>query len=172
MVPPDEWRSYLENDEWAAQLPQQLTQKRTDLFLCDVVIEEQVIQTQTVPLGAQRDSGNHRNFVAATLAMMLNGSRAPRRPSLDHQRSQQKARFIGKYYVGAQPRGVFFTRGQSFRFQRSMAFSSRSKARRSGFWCVHPSRCRSWPAVLKWHGIWKVSSITSATRFVVHSSVR
>jgi hypothetical protein len=50
--------------------------------------------------------------------------------------------------VGAQPCGVFFTRGQSFRFQRSMAPSSRSKARPSGFWGDQLIRCRSLPAVL------------------------
>ena len=140
------------DDQGATQLPQQLTEKGTDFFLTDVVIEEQVVQTETMAPGAQRNSGDDRNFVAAALTMMLEGSDAPRRPSLHHQGSQQEARFIGKDYVGAQPRGVFFTRGQSFRFQRSMAFSSRSKARRSGFWCVQPNRCRSWPAVLKWHG--------------------
>jgi hypothetical protein len=35
--------------------------------------------------------------------------------------------------VGTQPRSVFFTRSQSWRFQRSIFSSSRSKARRSGF---------------------------------------
>jgi hypothetical protein len=35
--------------------------------------------------------------------------------------------------VGAQPRSVFFTRGHSFRFQRSIASSFRSTARFSGF---------------------------------------
>lgn len=76
-----------ENDDWAAELPQQLPQKQTDLFLCDVVKEEQVMQTQMVPLGAQGDSGNHRNFIAAPLAMMMNGSLPLGRPGLDHQGS-------------------------------------------------------------------------------------
>jgi len=41
-----EWLSLMgggvvhENDDRAAQVPQQLTQKDTDFFLCDVVIEE------------------------------------------------------------------------------------------------------------------------------------
>jgi hypothetical protein len=41
--------------------------------------------------------------------------------------------------MGAQPCGVFFTRGQSVRFQHSMAASSRSTARRSGFWWLQPN---------------------------------
>jgi hypothetical protein len=98
-----EWLSLLgggvvhENDDRAAQVPQQLTQKDTDFFLCDVVIEEQVIQTQMMSLGAQGNSGDYRNFLAAALTMMWEGSRAPRRPGLDHQGSQQKARLIGKH---------------------------------------------------------------------------
>jgi hypothetical protein len=36
--------------------------------------------------------------------------------------------------VGAQPCGVFFTRGHWRRCQRAIASSSRSSARRSGFW--------------------------------------
>jgi hypothetical protein len=40
--------------------------------------------------------------------------------------------------VGTQPRSVFFTRGHSFRFHRSIRSSSRSRALRSGFWWLHP----------------------------------
>jgi hypothetical protein len=36
--------------------------------------------------------------------------------------------------MGRQPPGVFFTRAHRSRFHRSMASSSRSRARRSGFW--------------------------------------
>ncbi len=137
-----------ENNEGAAELPQQLAQKQADFFLTDVVVEEEVVEAQAVSLGAQRDAGNDGDFIPAPLPIMEEGSRAPRCPSPNHQGSQQKAAFIGKNYVGAQPRGVFFTRGQSFRFQRSMASSSRSRARPSGFWRDQLIRCRSFPAVL------------------------
>ena len=42
------------DDQGATQLPQQLTEKGTDFFLTDVVIEEQVVQTETMAPGAQR----------------------------------------------------------------------------------------------------------------------
>ncbi len=45
-----------QNDDWAAQLPQQLTQKHTDLFLSDIFEEEQIVEAQSVLLGAQRHS--------------------------------------------------------------------------------------------------------------------
>jgi hypothetical protein len=47
--------------------------------------------------------------------------------------------------MGCQPCGVFFTAGQTDCFQSVMAASSRSMARRSGFWWLHPSWCRSLP---------------------------
>lgn len=40
----------------AAQVPQQLAQKRTDLFLGDVVVKEQIVKTQAMSLRAQRNS--------------------------------------------------------------------------------------------------------------------
>jgi hypothetical protein len=74
-----------------------------------------------------------RDLVAAPLAMTMDGSLALRRPGLDDIGNQEEARFISKDYMGTQPRSVFFIRGQSFCFQRSIACSSRSSARRSGF---------------------------------------
>jgi hypothetical protein len=40
--------------------------------------------------------------------------------------------------MGRQPRGVFFTRGQTDCFHSAMAASLRSMARRSGFWWLQP----------------------------------
>lgn len=45
-----------ENDEGAAQLPQQLTQKHADFFLADVVVEEKVVEAEMVSLGAHGNS--------------------------------------------------------------------------------------------------------------------
>jgi hypothetical protein len=47
--------------------------------------------------------------------------------------------------VRTQPRGVFFTRGQTVRFHSAIACSLRSAARRSGFWWLQPNWCRSLP---------------------------
>ncbi len=62
-----------------------------------------------------------------------------RAPGLPDRRDQEEARFVGKDEMGAQPCGVFFTRGQPARFQAAMAASSRSTARRSGVWGLQPS---------------------------------
>lgn len=63
-----------ENDEGAAELPQQLAQKHTDLLLRDVVVEKKVVETQVVSLGAQRDPGNDGDFISAPLAITEDGS--------------------------------------------------------------------------------------------------
>lgn len=137
-----------ENDEGAAELPQQLAQKHTNFFLSEVVIEEEVVKAQMMSPEAERDPGNDGDFIPAPLAITEEGSTTPRCPGPDYQGSQQKAAFIGKNYVGTPPRGVFFRRGQSSRFQRSMAPSPRSSARPSGFGGVQLIRCRRLPAVL------------------------
>ena len=65
-------------------------------------------------LGAHRNSRNDRDLVSPPLAMAMNGSLALRSPSLDHVGNQLEARFISKYYVGAQPRRVFLSAASLF----------------------------------------------------------
>jgi hypothetical protein len=65
-------------------------------LLPDVVEVQDIVETQVLRLRTDRNSGNHGDFVPATLAMTLNRGRALARPSLSDQRRQQKARFIGK----------------------------------------------------------------------------
>jgi hypothetical protein len=45
-----------QNDDRAAQVAQQFTQKYTDLILPDVVIEERVVKAKTMPPGAYGNS--------------------------------------------------------------------------------------------------------------------
>jgi hypothetical protein len=122
-----------QNNDRAAQVPQQLTEKHTDFLLPNVVEEEEIVETQALSLGTERNPRDHRDAVPSSLAVMMDRSLPFRRPGANHRGNQKKARFIGKYYMGAQPRSVFFTRGQTFRFQRLIFSSSCSNARRSGF---------------------------------------
>ena len=119
-------------DHRTSQVPEQMAEEYTYLLLPDVLEVELVIQTQAVPSRAYRDCRNDRDLVPP-IAMAMHRSLAPRCPSLDDIRDQQESGFVNEDDVGTQPRSVFFTRGQSFRFQRSMASSSRSAARVSGF---------------------------------------
>jgi len=85
-----------QHDDGTPEVPQQFPEKQTHFFLADVVEVEQVVEVQVLSLGAYGDCGDDRDFVPACLAMALEGSAALGRPGPGHQRSQQKARFIGK----------------------------------------------------------------------------
>lgn len=62
-------------------------------------------------------------------------------------------------------------RGQSFRRQRAIAASSRSRARASGFCTLKPIACRMRPTWLKSYQTSKVLPIRSRTRRQVHRSL-
>jgi len=66
-------------------------------------------------------------------------------PSSPHKWNHQEPAFIEKNKGGAYARGVFFTRGQSALIQDRMASSSRSTARRCGFWGLQPRECKTRP---------------------------
>jgi hypothetical protein len=121
-----------------------MAEERADLRLPDIVKPELVVEAQVLPLRADGDARDDRDFVPP-IAMAMNRSVAPGRPSLDHVGDQQESGFVGENEMGTQPRSVFFTRGRSFRFHRSMAPSSRSTARVSGFWWVQSRRCINRP---------------------------
>lgn len=130
-----------ENDQRAAQMAQQAAQEQANLLLPDIVEVELVVQTQALSSGAHRDARNDRDFVSPSLAMIVNRRAPLRGPGPGHIRNQEEARFVGEDEVGAQPRGVFFIRGQSCFFHRAMASSSLSRARRSGFCGLQPRLC-------------------------------
>jgi hypothetical protein len=85
-----------QNDDRAAKVAEELAEKSTDFFLSDIVEKEQIVEAQVLSLGADRDSRDDGDFVAAPLAMPLQGGRALGSPRSDYQGSQQEARFVGK----------------------------------------------------------------------------
>ena len=113
-------------------MAQQIAEEDANLVVPNVVEVELVEKPQALALRTDGDSRDDGDFVPA-VTMSGHGSLASRRPGLDHIRDQQESGFVGKDDVGAQPRSVFFTRGHSFCFQRSIAASFRSTARFSGF---------------------------------------
>ena len=85
-----------QDNDGTPKVSQELAEKQAHLFLADVVKVEQIVEAQVLSSGTHRDSGDDRDFVSASLAMTQQGGAALGRPSLDHQGSQQEARFIGK----------------------------------------------------------------------------
>jgi len=84
------------DDDRTSDLPQQLSEEQTHLFLADVVEVKQIAEAQVPSLGAARDCGEDGDFVPASLAMTLKGGAPLGCPSPGHRGSQQKARLIGE----------------------------------------------------------------------------
>lgn len=99
-----------QNDDGAAEVPEQFAEKAAHFFLADVVEVKQIVQAQVLSLRADRNPRDDRDFVAASLPMTPQGSASLARPAAQR----------------------FFARGHSFCFQCSMPGSSRSTARVSG----------------------------------------
>lgn len=127
-----------EHHDRAAQVPEQVAEEGARIGGPDVVAVELEIEAAAAAARTEREAGDHRHAVVA-LPVTEDRGVAARRPGPPHRRDQEEARFVDEDEVRAQPRGVFFTRGQSRVFQRAMAASSRWSARRSGFCGVHPS---------------------------------
>ena len=120
-----------------SKMAQQVRKERADLGLADVVMVPLVVEAEVLTNGADRETGNHRDPIAA-IPMAHERRLAARRPGAQHGGREHETGLVYKDDVGPQPNGVFFTRGQALRFQRVIACSSRSRARRSGFWQLQP----------------------------------
>jgi hypothetical protein len=131
-----------QHDHRAAQMLQQVGEEATDLGQADVVMMPLVVEAEVLPDRADRETGDDRDAVVA-LPMAQQRRLAAWRPGAEHGGCQHEARFVYEDEVGPQPNRVFFTRGQVLRCQRAIACSSRSRARRSGLWQLHPHWAKS-----------------------------
>ena len=133
-----------QNDQMAWYLMQQVAKERCNFFALNIILVELAVESTMEPFRADGNTGDSRDPVM-TVPMKHDRCLSHRTPGLTDRRDQEEARFVDKDEMGFQPCGVFFTRGQTDRFHSSIATSSRSTARRSGFWWLHPIWCRSLP---------------------------
>ena len=133
-----------QHDQMTTDLPQEMAQEGGHLFALNVVLVELAVQRAMEAPGADGDTGDSGDSVVG-IPMMHDGGLSDRAPRLAHRRDQQEPGFVDKQDVGCQPCGVFFTAGHTDRFQPAIDASSRSTARRSGFWWLQPTWCRSLP---------------------------
>ena len=125
------------DDHLAAEMPQQRAEKDGDLNVGDVLARMQVqVEADPAALGTDGD-GRDRGDLVALRAMPDDRGLAPGCPRPPDVGDQEEPAFVGKRQVGLQVLRVFFILVQRYRFQRSMAASSRSIARRAGFWHDH-----------------------------------
>jgi hypothetical protein len=133
-----------QHDQMPTDLTQEMAQEDDHLCALNVVLVEQAVQRAMEAPRADGDPGDRGDSVVA-IPMMHDGGLSDRTPRFAHGRDQEEPRFVDKQDVGRQPCGVFFTTGQTDRFQSAIAASLRSTARRSGFWWLQPTWWRSLP---------------------------
>lgn len=138
-----------EHYDWATEVAKQVTEEYADLHVPDVVLEEEVVETEPPLDRADRDPGDDGHPVPSI--WVVDPRRLPTRsPGASDVGNQKESGFVAEDEVGAQPRGVFFTLGHTSRFQRSISPSSpRSVARRSGFCGLQSRLCMRRPT---WSG--------------------
>lgn len=133
-----------QDEDVAADLAKQLSEEVAGLELSDVLGVKLKVKVQSLAMRGNRDPRDDGDPVAP-IDVMNRGGLADGRPGAGDRRSQLEARFVGEDEVGAQPFGVFFTRGQSSRMKRRISVLLRSSAFFCGFWWLHPKACRNLP---------------------------
>jgi len=135
-------RAVPDHDDLSAKMLEQVPEKVVDLLVRDILRMQTEVETQAPALGADRQSADD-GYACVVVPVTHDRGLSDGCPGAPDGRDQHEAGFVDEDDVGTQPRSVFFTRGQSRRFHCSMRFSSRSMARRSGFWQLKPRSCRS-----------------------------
>ena len=160
-----------DHDDEAPKVPHEMAEERGHLDVVEVFARQAPeVQADPVVPGADRKCRNDRNPLAL-LVVVEDWGVPSHGPGAAHGRYQEEAAFVEEDNVGAQVLGVFFIRGHSSLFHRAMRSSSRSNARRSGFWQLKPIPRRIRPTWSRSYLTPNVLSMTSAIREVVHSSV-
>jgi len=129
-----------DDKDMPTQMLEQVPKEVLYFIAGDVLRVEPEVEAQPTSLGADRQTTDHRD-PGMVVAVVNDGGLPHRRPGPPDGRDQHEAGFVGEDDVRTQPRSVFFTLGQSLRFHWAMRASSRSSARRSGFWQLKPKSC-------------------------------
>lgn len=86
---------------------------------------------------------DHGDLLVEPSLLVEDGSLSSWRPSTSDDRGHQQPAFVDKRQMSVQLLRFFLRRGHSCLTQRWIAFSSRSRARRSGFWGLQPIERKS-----------------------------
>ena len=135
-----------EENSGGLQLPPKMPKKFDHGFRLDIGIGMET-EVEIDPVAgrsyAQRSNGGNL-FVTAGSLVQDRGHTAGR-PTASDQRGHQQTGLVEKNEKSLQTAGFFLMRGHSSRTHRWISASSRSLARRSGFWGLHPTERRRRP---------------------------
>ena len=125
------------------KLTQEASQEGDDTLRIDARIAVQAkVQMDTVAARRHAQTRDGGDFFIRARSLIQHRSLPLRTPGPSHQGGHHKAAFVDKDQPGLQARGFFLMRGHVFFTQPSIASSSRSIARRWGFWGLHPNPWR------------------------------
>ena len=127
-----------DHDHVPPQVAQQMTEEIADVGVADVVAMATEVKSYPPAHRTDRESRDDRETIVP-VAMVDPRSLSPWCPRPPKRWNQEEPRLVDEDQVRLPARCVFFTCGQRVRFHRSMRSSSRSSARRSGFWGLRPS---------------------------------
>lgn len=127
-----------DRDHVAPQVPQKVAEEVADVWLTDVVTMATEVKSHPPAHGADREPGDDGQPIVAVAVVDARGLSAGS-PGPSKRRNQEEPRLVDEDEVRPPARCVFFTCGQRVRFHPAMRSSSRSSARRSGFWGLRPS---------------------------------
>lgn len=132
-----------DEDDGRTQLPLQMLEEVHGAFGVDVGICMQP-KVQCDPLAAGQDAqrGDGGDLLMGASALAQYRGLSTQAPGAAHQGCHEHPGFVEENDGRSQARGVFFTRGQSWSIQARMRSSSRSTARRVGFWGENPRPCK------------------------------
>jgi hypothetical protein len=157
-------------DEFLLHMPMHQAQESDHGIETYVLLMNLKEQMRPMPHRGKTDPGNHGEPVVP-IPTVLHGGLPFRRPCPAYQWLQPIATLVYKQDRPAVLPGLFFTSSHFWVRQVRMASSSRSLARRWGFWGLHPiprSRYQTRPG---WYCTSNSRWITWATRRRVHKSV-
>ncbi len=130
--------------------PGKLVQKHAEemddpmrVYICVGVKPE--IQVDIIPRRGYAKRRNYGYFPVRPRALMEQRRFAPWTPRAANQRRHQYTAFVNKNEPGPQARGFFLMRGHSVLTQPWIKSSSRSAARRAGFWGLQPNEWSTRP---------------------------
>lgn len=127
------------DDQGQGQMAQQLAQKVDKQRSSDIFVGMQTkVKGNPVPRGIHTERSEYRNLLVRSSPLPQDGSLSAGSPAAADQRGHQQAALVEEDQKSLQSPGFFLMRGQSRRIQLRMAPSSRSRARRCGFWGLQP----------------------------------
>jgi len=135
-----------DHDEGALELPAQVAEEAEHLDRGDVGVGVQCeVEADAAAVRGEGEGRDGGDLAMAAGALGEEGRVPARGPGAADDGGHQEAALVDEDEAGVQGAGFFLMRGSSTRNQRRMPASSRSRARRSGFWGLQPRRRSSRP---------------------------